>query len=309
MKKQEVVRKMQYAGSWYESDPDLLKDHIVKALNEAENRAVTSSEKKTGACLAMLPHAGLLYSSKGIADFFTVLPIKTSNILIIAPSHYAHIPPDTFTTADFTVAETPLADLRVMPLNEILPGRVMHLDKKSLELEHAIEMFLPFCANLQLQSKKDITIGMCLVSDVSSEKSTDMLSEAILEATDDGKILNGQTLIIASSDFTHYGRRFGYTPFSDASHGLHKSEISEIEEQVLRHDRKYAEKFASGDIGELLSLKEKEQPSICGFASGLIVSNIAKKLGMTGQIRNQYTSNSISGPSSDFVSYCSILWR
>ncbi|NQT61007.1 MAG: AmmeMemoRadiSam system protein B [Bacteroidetes bacterium] len=305
MNKKEIIRRMQYAGSWYESDPDLLRAFIAESLADAEVRNTeTFLEGQTGACLAMLPHAGLLYSARGIADFFANIPVKTTNILIIAPSHYVHILPDSLTTADFTLAETPLADLKVMPLHDLLPGRVVHCDRKAVELEHALEMFLPFCANLQLHSSKDIRVGLCLISQVTSEKSIEMLSEAILEAIGNEHVLNGETLIIASSDFTHYGNRFGYTPFKVASY-----EAQEVEEQVLLHDRNYAEKFAAGDIKGLLSLQVKDQPTICGFAPGLIVSNIAKQLNLTGKITNQYTSNSITGVSSDFVSYCSILWR
>jgi MEMO1 family protein len=306
MNKQEVIRRMQYAGSWYESDSDLLRTFIAKSLADAELRSSNTEpfESRTGVCLAMLPHAGLVYSSRGIADFFANIPVKIKNILVIAPSHYVHIQPDSLTTADYTLAETPLADLEVMPLHDLLPGRIVHVDRKAVELEHALEMFLPFCANLQLQSHKKIHVGLCLISQATSVKSIDMLSEAILEAVGDEQVLNGETLIIASSDFTHYGKRFGYTPFEAAASG-----IREVEDQVLLKDRRYAEMFAAGDISELLALQTKEQPTICGFVPGLIVSNIAKKLNLTGKIANQYTSNSISGLSSDFVSYCSILWR
>jgi len=308
MKKQEVIRRMQYAGSWYESDEDLLRTFIAESLADAELRSPNTEpfESRTGACFAMLPHAGLTYSARGIADFFANIPAKTTNILIIAPSHYVHIQPDSLTTADFTLAETPLADLEVIPLHDLLPGRVVHTDRKAVELEHALEMFLPFCANLQLQSHKKIKVGLCLISQVTNEKAVDLLSEAILEAIGDEQVLNGETLIIASSDFTHYGKRFGYTPFGAASSGVSDREA---EDKVLLYDRNYAEMFADGDIEELLEQQIKDQPTICGFAPGLIVSNIAKKLNLTGKIMGQYTSNSISGLSSDFVSYCSILWR
>ena len=309
MKKQEVIRRMQYAGSWYEDNPNLLRAFIAESLADAEGRNTRDMKTdfpdvKAGACLAMLPHAGLRYSAKGIADFFVNLPSKAANILIIAPSHYVHIQPDSLTTADFTLAETPLADVKVLPLHELLPGRVVNGDRKAVELEHALEMFLPFCANLQLQSLKEIRVGFCLISEVSSEKSVDMLSESILEAVGDEQVLSGETLIIASSDFTHYGQRFGYLPFTSTS-----GENVGVEEQVLLQDRIYAEMFAAGDIKGLLALKQKNQPTICGYVPGLIVSNIAKRLNLVGKVVNQYTSNSISGVSSDFVSYCSILWR
>ena len=39
MKNQEVIRGMQYAGSWYESDPDLLRAFIAESLADAELRS------------------------------------------------------------------------------------------------------------------------------------------------------------------------------------------------------------------------------------------------------------------------------
>ncbi len=36
--KLEVIRGMQYAGSWYESDPDLLKVFLTESLADSELR-------------------------------------------------------------------------------------------------------------------------------------------------------------------------------------------------------------------------------------------------------------------------------
>jgi MEMO1 family protein len=315
MGKQQIIRNMQYAGSWYESDPDSLKNTIDTALDDARIRSGglgsegldesvdEELENRIGVCLAMLPHAGLVFSARGIASLFANLPVLVSRILILAPSHYAHIPADTLTTASFDLARTPLGDVSVMPLHDLLPGRVVHIDRKSVGLEHAVEMFLPFCADYQQTVKREISVGMGLISRITSETSLEMLSGAVLEAVGDESILNGETVIIASSDFTHYGSRFGYIPFS------HLGSQKAVQQAVMDQDLSFARLFAAGNTAELLVRQRNEQPSICGFAPGLIVSTIGAQLGLTGEVFDQYTSNDVTGYSSDFVDYCSILWR
>jgi len=159
-------------------------------------------------------------------------------------------------------------------------------------------MFLPFCAFYREREKRDVTVGVCQVSRITHSESVEMLAEALLEALGDDTIVNGHTAIIASSDFTHYGSRFGYAPYGEG----------EAEKLVLAHDREYAELFASWNISALLARKAVEDPTICGFAPGLIAASIAEKLALKGRILDQYTSNDITGPSADFVSYCTICW-
>lgn len=300
MKKNDVVRKMQYAGSWYESDAQKLSRFLDEAIHDA---AVVKERELSGACLAMLPHAGLFFSARGIAALFANLPVQAETFLIIAPSHYQPIPADMLTVSDFNKAETPLGNLETINLREQLPSRVVNVHNQAVALEHAVEMFLPFCAHFAVSEDKNVTVGMALVSGVTSMMKVDMLSEALLEAVDNEAIISGKLVIIASSDFTHYGRRFGHTPFA------HLNSLKEAEQAVVMRDRRYARLFAENEVEKLMKKSETEKPTICGFAPGLITSAVAEKLGFSGKIADQYTSNTLTGPSDDFVSYCSILWR
>jgi MEMO1 family protein len=310
MSKAQIVRDMQYAGSWYESDPDRLVLTIEEALKEAgerENRRKAAGSgaavPRAGACIAMLPHAGLLFSARGIASLFVNLPVSVNEFIIISPSHYTHIPADTFTTAAVDAVRTPFGLIAAKPMHELLPGRVVHIDYRSIALEHALEMFLPFIAHYEMSARRSVTVGMCMVSHITALKAVELLSGALLEAVGDESVISGKTVIIASSDFTHYGRRFDYVPFEYLG-------SSEAQEQAVRKDdREYAQLFAQSRTGELLERAAERRPSICGFAPGLTASFTARQLGLTGEVFDQYTSNDVTGPSEDFVSYCSVLWR
>lgn len=300
MERNDVIRRMHYAGSWYESDAQKLSRFLDKAIHDA---AGVKGSELSGACLAMLPHAGLFFSARGMAALFANLPAQAEKFLILAPSHYQPIPADMLTVSDFTKAETPFGNLETINLREQLPSRVVNLHNQAVALEHAVEMFLPFCTHFAVSEHKKVTVGMALVSSISSMTKVDLLSEALLEAVDDEAIISGNLVIIASSDFTHYGRRFGHTPFA------HLNSLEEAEKAVMMRDRSYARLFAENEVEKLMKKSETEKPTICGFAPGLIAAAVAEKLGFSGKIADQYTSNTLTGPSDDFVSYCSILWR
>ena len=72
---------------------------------------------------------------------------------------------------------------------------------EAIQSEHALEMFIPFCA------ARSLAVGFAVVGDVSGRDALDALSRDV------SALLDGRTALIASSDFTHYGRRFGYMPY------------------------------------------------------------------------------------------------
>ncbi|MFQ6048907.1 MAG: AmmeMemoRadiSam system protein A, partial [Phycisphaerae bacterium] len=70
--------------------------------------------------------------------------------------------------------------------------------------EHSVEIQLPFLQRLLRQFKLvPVLVGQCQMSDYEA------MARALLQIVDE------QTLLVASSDFTHYGAGYGYVPFHD----------------------------------------------------------------------------------------------
>lgn len=230
--------------------------------------------------MAVLPHAGLYYSAPLIKGFFEDISEAVKRVIIIAPSHYYALAGDQLVKSDFTLSETPLGDIVTLPLE--IEGA--ELSDKAIQREHALEMFLPFikCKNLE--------VSYLLLSHLEARESISKLADK-LESS-----LASSTAIIASSDFTHYGMRFGYTPFGNNA-----------DEKVKAHDLACASLLRDGKTAEAYRYTDG---TICGIAPALVVSELAKRRGYTGEITGNYTSNDVTGEkSSDFVSYVAVQWR
>ncbi len=298
MRKELPYRKAVFAGSWYAEDPIALRKEIDSYL-----KSCRSSTDKQTAKIGMLPHAGLYYSGRGIAGFFNRISNEVNRVCIISPSHYSYLTADRITTADFSYLETPLLELPYEPLCEKFPDAMKECNSKVLKEEHALEMVLPFIARASEDFGHEISVSMGLISHFSDAHYVNDLSDKMIEALGRDEILAGRTVIIASSDFTHYGERFGYTPYG-------VDDISHMLNSVASNDRSYAEGFVNGSIEELMVRCIEEKPTICGFAPGLLASAIACKLSLHGIVADYYSSNDLTkNPLAEFVSYCTIIWE
>ena len=266
-----MIRQSAFAGSWYPDDPVILRRLIERSKE---------TKKVPPARFALLPHAGLSYSAMGIAPFFGDFDQSVTRLLIVGPSHYAHVPVDRIITVPFASYETPLGSLEGFALHG---AKAAHAP--TLQREHSIEMILPFIAELKSPPK----VSTALINHFSSLKTLDEASDSLI-GQDEG------LSIIASSDFTHYGPRFGFSALS--------------EKEVKERDVRVAHLLADGKIEEAFSFFTGNHHTICGWASALLAANIAKRKGMNGEGVSYYTSNDVAGrDGGDFVAYATVLWR
>lgn len=264
-----MERKAGFAGTWYPDQPGEL-DKIIGSPGNAENYRH-----------AVLPHAGLYYSGSLINKFFTGLDESIDRILIIAPSHYHVLGSDVFTVSSFTSSETPYGSIDTVPfsLNPYI------VNDRAVADEHAVEMFLPF-----IKKHEGLKVSYALISHVSGYDKIVRLADALNDCVDKS------TSVIASSDFTHYGRRFGYEPYGRGAL-----------ERVRKEDMRCAELLAAGKTEEAYRLYSGG--TICGLVPALLLSRLAALNGLTGMVGPCATSADRGGGKDDFVSYCDVFWR
>jgi len=284
------IRRAKFAGSWYPRDPHVLEDLLSKAFSLVKKQPPSSG-------CAVLPHAGLSFSALGMADFFYGLPPQAERLVLLAPSHTTSLNPDRIVGGNFTSYATPLGTIEGFSLPQVNKGF-----DQAIEREHAVEMVLPFIA--YLNKKRDNTIAYCpaLISKITNGFVLSELCDKLVADIGMASLKSGKTLLVASSDFTHYGRRFDYDPYA-------RLERSAQRDRVKEDDLALARLLADGKSNEALALFAAKKPTVCGIAPSVIVSEIAKRLGLKGTIASYYTSYDIA-PSSDeaFVAYCTILW-
>lgn len=297
-----TIRRAWFAGSWYSADPAELETSIELSFEKARSVETQHPLPFSEARFAVLPHAGHTFSSRGIAHAFAHIPAKLERIVILGPSHYAVLDADRFTTADIDTFETPLGEVKGFELfDKSHPRRTDH--PVAVQREHALEMILPFIAYLQHQRKQHLQVSVALVSQITSPEAARLLASDIEQAICTESLDEGKVMVIASSDFTHYGRRFNYVV-----HG--ESPLSHVTESVKRDDLAIANFLARGDVRALFLSDYQRRSTVCGLAAAEIVSSLAFSNQSEGYVADYYTSLDVLGGSgADFVTYCTLLWR
>jgi len=213
------VRRSAIAGSWYPGSPSLAAAEVTRMLRAAAAAAPAPAGKPVA---LVVPHAGWRYSGPAAAAAFrTVKRGDFTRVVVIAPSHHSGF--SGFSLSSATAYSTPLGDI---PLDRdairgLDDGRLARVVPGAETEEHAVEIELPF---LQ-QALGRFTLVPILVGGTDPEE--DRAFAAKLARLHDGK-----TLFVFSTDFTHYGPRFGYAPFGRSAPAA-RTKIQELQDNAV----------------------------------------------------------------------------
>jgi AmmeMemoRadiSam system protein A len=151
--------------------------------------------------------------------------------------------------------------------------------------EHSVQIELPLLQHCQ----KDFTI----VPIVAGQCSLGTIKKAgtILQ-----NLIDQQTLVIASSDFTHYGPNYRYVPFTE-----------NIPEQIKKLDMGAYEYIAKLDSEGFLEYRHKTGATICGYIPIAVLLSMLDK-DTKVDLTNYATSGRLTGGFSNSVSYLSVVF-
>ena len=276
------VRSSPLAGSWYPADPEELRKMLKGFLEQVQ---VPKSKNKILALIS--PHAGYRFSGKGAGyGFKTVEGKNFERVIIIGPSHRGWF--RGICVSSFDYYETPLGKVPVeREIGEALLEQKIFVTNPNAEaLEHSLEMEIPF-----LQAViKDFKIIPLMVGEM-KEEDYPAAAEALKP------YITEKTLIVVSSDFTHYGRRFGYRPFTEnVKENLKKLDLGAID-LIVKKDFKGYQKYV-----------EETGATICGRnAIGILLHLLPADA--QGTLLNYYTSGDLLNDYSSSVSYASIVFK
>ena len=192
----EKVRQAGVAGSFYPSNPDELKAMVDGDLAKAQ---VAPTSDPLIALIA--PHAGYPYSG-GVAAFsYAALKgRKFQRVVIIAPSHYEAF--DFSSVYDGDAYVTPLGRINVdkafaaklAAANSSIRLSGRGHERSGQQAEHSLEVQLPFLQR---------TLGQFEIVPIITGEQNYQVSRALGVAL--AKLIgNSNTLIVASSDLSHY---------------------------------------------------------------------------------------------------------
>jgi len=285
-----MIRKPLVSGQFYASNFQELDKEINECFNSKFGPAALPIKKREKNLISVVaPHAGYAFSGPCQAwsykeigearfpDLFILLGLSHSGFKTCLSLYDFETP--------FGIVKNDIEFGRALIKNSNIPE-----NEDSHKLEHSIEVQLPF---LQFVSRD--YLGKLRICPIICSPDIDYkeISEGIYKTLkEQGK----KAIVIASSDFTHYGINYGYFPFKENV----KENLYELDKNAI----KFIEKL---DEEGFLNYINEKQTTICGYYPIATMLNLAKKLGAKkGKMLIYYTSGDVINDYSSAVGYASI---
>ncbi len=281
----QIPREPSQAGRFYPGEAGVLSRELDQMLTEAEvnigqiPRAV------------IVPHAGYQFSGPAAAGAYKIFQEFKSavikRVILLATSHYAYI-------RGVVINERPYkTPLGIYPVDRDAIDELKRMkfpygkNDAASTREHSDEVQIPFLQKV-LPGAKLVSI---IVGDLDSQ-ALELTARAISTIVDDS------TVIITSSDFTHFGANFDYEPKFDSDN---RTGIYMLDQGALNCiAQKSPDRFA-GYI-------EQTGATICGRNPITLLLKMFEINRWPGnvQVLDYYTSGDLTGDWSNSVSYAAV---
>jgi AmmeMemoRadiSam system protein B len=280
-------RKAMFAGSWYPAQAAACEREIENFLREGQEKLVSDREWVGG----VVPHAGWYYSGSVACNVIRRLgPQKPPDAVVIFGMHlHSHSAACIMTEGAW---ETPFGDLPVeRDLARDLSGR---FDFKvetpaSFPRDNTIELQLPFIRYF-FKDSRIVPVGV-----PPNAQALDIGRAAVECAVRRGL----QIKVLGSTDLTHYGTNYGFTP-----QGGGRGALAWVRED---NDRKIIDAMLALDPEAVLSEAERNQNACCAGAAAAAIA-AGKALGSSGAESIAYATSHDKSPGESFVGYVGILF-
>jgi AmmeMemoRadiSam system protein B len=275
------IRRPAVAGIFYPRDPFELNQAIERSFKDQRfgpNKLPPSGSKRRIYGIVS-PHAGYLYSSAVAANgFYEVSSMEFNDVIMIGPNHYGIGTGAAIMNTGLW--ETPLGQVEINhELSSVISknSEIIDLDDFAHSKDHCLEVQLPF---VQYIKKKFRIVPIILI--MQDRQTAEDIGRSIAQS-----VINTKSLLIASSDFTHY----------------------ESNSEAHRKDMELIKAILSLDILKFYTTLERENVSACGYGAIASIMTAAKNLGATkGELLKYATSGDIIGDTNTVVGYSSIVF-
>jgi len=275
------VLRSSLAGQWYPADATLLKEQLDGFL------AGFDSEPLNDVIAVILPHAGYQYSGSTAIKALAGARRQYHRIVVIGPTHRVSMP-EICSLPRVSHYETPLGEV---PLDQAFVDALVaqpgfeHIPPAH-EGEHSVQIELPLLQHL-FGDFRLVPIVAGQLSFATSQR---------VAATLKG-LLDSDTLIVVSSDFTHYGPRFEYVPFAE-----------DIAGNLRRLDLGAYTHIEARDAPAFIRYQEETGATICGRVPIAILLSMLDQ-SHTCHLVEYTTSGRLTGDYRNSVSYLSARVR
>lgn len=241
------------------------------------------------------PHAGYSYSGPCAAHLYKAIgesPLRPDTVVVVGTNHSGY-GGDITTATQYRVWATPLGEVEVdrefiEELKKLYPP--LDDDPVAHMREHSVEVQLPFLQYVLGEGFRLVPVVVKWIGEVEARD----FARAVYRVSQE---LGRRVVVIASSDFTHHGPMYGYTPFSDR-----------IAANVRRLDMGFIEEVLKLDTRSFLNKLRRYDATVCGPGAVAIAMEYAKLVGAKARLLMYYNSAELTGDESAAVGYAAVAF-
>jgi AmmeMemoRadiSam system protein B/AmmeMemoRadiSam system protein A len=275
---------------WYPRDTVTLKGLLASMRDKAR---ITRLKEPLTVYGLIVPHAGYRYSGTVASAGYRLLDKqRIKRVLILAPSHFE--PVNGIALPFYTTYQTSLGNLTVDTgiVQELAKHELFAVNRGIWSKEHSLEIQLPL---VQEYLNPEVQIVPMIVGSVPMNKLKE-LADAL------APYVTPETLIIVSSDFTHYGPRFGFMPFAQSA---------QVQEDIKALDHRFIDAILHKKAVDVAALLQQTGITVCGAMPILLFKLLQEKNlwpNVHTKLIDYNSSKAVSPEGPDSVSYAAIIF-
>ena len=232
------------AGAWYPGT-----EKAIRALAEKWEAAYGGAASNETPNVLVLPHAGWAYSGETAwTAVRMVRGAKFRRAVVLAPSHRAWIE-NRLVAPESDAISTPLGEIKIDRdwLDRLALVAPVARNDRIHSAEHSAQIEYPL---LQLALGNSFTVVPLVMGSFDHDQ-MEMCARAL------ARLMDAETLLVISSDFTHYGDDFSYVPFG-------KGGGEDVRRKVAASDDEAFGLIAKGDADAFAAFIKRTGATICG---------------------------------------------
>lgn len=274
------------AGTWYPADPSRLARDVDSLLE----RALPPAGDDAPDVVALIePHAGFVFSGEVAAKGFRIVQgCRYARVILIGPSHYVGFRGAVVPEADGYRTPIGVVPLDVEALDVLRREPGFATDNSAFGPEHSLEAELPFLQRVLEPGWRCVPI---LIGGGSSGPTAQQVADGV------NRLVAPGTLVVISSDFTHFGANFGYAPFRH-----------DIPERIRDLDMGAVRFIEAGDVSGFEGYLTRTGATVCGRDAIDVLLRMLPPDTRTALVAYD-TSGRMTGDWNHSVSYAALVCR
>lgn len=281
------LRRSHFAGSWYPDSAAACEREIASFLKEADAQPASKRNLAGG----IVPHAGWYFSGNIACNVIHRLKQDPPpDVVVVFGMHLHPASPRHIMTAG--AWETPFGNLPVAAeLAREVAGRFSFVVESAdgFSRDNTIELQLPFIKYF-FENAAILPIG------VPPAKESLAVGRTVAETA---AALGLQAKFLGSTDLTHYGLNYGFTP-----RGTGRSALQWVREE---NDRRMLDAMLALDPERVIGEALNRQNACCAGAAGAAIA-AAKQAGAREAETVAYATSYDKSPGDSFVGYVGVVF-